>query len=79
MKIIWHVKEEYLSEEEKNIFISQVKDFHEESLIVFSEKLEIHIINDEGDYHKLNTDLKDYFEKIQPNKKGFRSIRKKIK
>jgi hypothetical protein len=61
MKIIWHFKEQEVSEENRNLYVSKIKEFYKESLIVFSEKLEIHIVSNDEDYHKLIIELKDDF------------------
>lgn len=46
MKIIWHFTyPEALSEEQKDEFTEKIKIFHKESLVIFMNELDIHIIN----------------------------------
>lgn len=46
MKIIWHFKNQSISEAEIKEIEEKIKMFYKNSLVVFAEDLEIHIINE---------------------------------
>ena len=46
MKIIWHFKTQYLTQEEQKDIEILIKQFNDNSLVIFAEDLEIHIINE---------------------------------
>jgi hypothetical protein len=51
-KVIFHFKSTPESEEQIEEIKQNIKEFHENSLVVFSDDLEIHVIKEETDITK---------------------------
>jgi hypothetical protein len=77
MKIIWHFKTKDLTEAQEDNTQRVIKQFFNNSLVIFDNDLDIHILNDD-EYHTREIELTNDFKDINKDEKGYRNIRKKL-